>query len=253
MVAFPLDLPPKPAASLHVRDWEEMARLDPLWAILSDPKKRFGNWDLQDFLRTGDQEIAGLMATAKRLGLPHQFRHAIDFGCGVGRLTRALHAYFTDCHGVDISSRMLEMAVRLAPECDFRQGDDLSSFPAGYADLVYSSLVLQHQPDRAHVVALIQDMLRALAPGGLLAFQMVIHLPWRNRLQLRRRIYRALRALGIRDSLVYGKLKLSPIRMVSLPRPQLEEIVCGAGGQIVHEHRETAPYPSSTFYCTVKS
>src|SRR6185437_10977857 len=30
--------------SLHARDWEEMAKLDPLWAILSEPEKRFGNW-----------------------------------------------------------------------------------------------------------------------------------------------------------------------------------------------------------------
>ncbi|HZI58619.1 MAG TPA: hypothetical protein VFF39_17695 [Verrucomicrobiae bacterium] len=40
---------------LHARDWEEMAAIDPLWAILSAPEKRFGSWDIDEFLRTGQE------------------------------------------------------------------------------------------------------------------------------------------------------------------------------------------------------
>lgn len=241
--------------SLHARDWEEMASLDPLWAILSAPEKRFGNWDLNEFLRTGEEEIAALMSAASRLGVPRQFRHAIDFGCGIGRLTRAFLPHFSKCHGVDISSRMLEMAVRLTPECDFRNAPDLSSFPAGYGDLVYSNLVLQHQPDRSHAIALITDMVRVLAPGGLLAFQIPVHLPWRNRVQLRRRAYRLLRALGIQESVAYQKFKLSPIRMLWLPRADVEQIVGKAGGEVLHVdevRKEGEPFTSGMFFCTTR-
>lgn len=35
---------------------------------------------------------------------------ALDFGCGVGRLMRALSGYFTHCPGVDISERMVREA-----------------------------------------------------------------------------------------------------------------------------------------------
>lgn len=230
-----------------------MAKLDPLWAILSAPAKRFGNWDLTDFFRTGEEEIAGLMKTTQKINLPKQHGHAIDFGCGIGRLTRALKSHFRECHGVDISSRMLEMARRLTPDCDFRDGHDLSSFANGSADLIYSNLVLQHQPDRAHVVELIGDMLRVLASGGLLVFQMPVNLPLRNRIQPRRRAYRILRALGVGESVAYQKLKLSPIRMLWLPRGSIEKIVGAAGGKILHVHEQRAqgePFTSGIFYCT---
>lgn len=242
--------------SLHARDWEEMARLDPLWAILSTEEKRFGKWDMEDFLDSGEQEIAALMKSAKQLGLPKSCHRAIDFGCGIGRLTRALGTRFSECYGVDISGRMLEMAVRLSPNCHFRQGQDLSSFQARSADLIYSNLVLQHQPDRKHAADLIRDMVRVLATGGLLVFQMPVYIPLRNRLQPRRRAYRLLRALGIDESVAYQKLKLSPIRMLSLPRTEVEEIVRQAGGTVVRVDEgkmEGEPFISGTFHCTVQN
>ena len=233
-----------------------MAKVDPLWAILSNPEKRFRNWNLDDFLRTGEVEISRLMESAKQIGLPKRHRCAIDFGCGVGRLTRSLREYFPEHHGVDISASMVAMARQLTPECNFRQADDLKSFPDGSADLVYSSMVLQHQPDRKHVAGLIGDMLRVLAPGGLLVFQMPLYLPWRNRLQLRRRAYRLLRALGLRHTFTYERLKLSPIRMLSLPQGEIESIVRMANGSVVrvdYTAKFSSPFVSGIYYCTAKS
>ncbi len=238
--------------SLHARDWEEMATLDPMWAILSTPEKRFGNWELNEFLRTGEEEIAGLMQVAEGFALPKQRRRAIDFGCGIGRLTRALQARFPEAYGVDISGRMLEMAGRLTPGCSFREGHDLSSFPDRSADLIYSILVLQHQPDRAHAEIVIRDMARVLAPGGLLAFQIPIHMPLRNRIQLRRKAYRILRTLGVREEVAYRKLKLSPIRMLWIPRDRVEQLVQKAGARVIHvKEIRDAPFTSGLFYCTV--
>src|SRR5205807_1222219 len=95
-------------------DWKEMAKVDPLWAILSHAEERFHKWNLDDFLRTGQDEIETLMESANQLGLPKRRRCVIDFGCGVGRLTRALHNYFPECHGVDISASMVERARKLS-------------------------------------------------------------------------------------------------------------------------------------------
>ncbi|HEV3040051.1 MAG TPA: class I SAM-dependent methyltransferase [Candidatus Angelobacter sp.] len=229
-----------------------MAKVDPLWAILSDPAKRFRNWNLEEFLRTGEAEVAALMVAAKQANLPRQHRYAIDFGCGVGRLTRALNTYFPECHGVDISASMLEMAKLHAPGCSFRLAEDLSSFADGCADLVYSSMVLQHQPDRKHVSGLIAGMIRVLAPGGLLVFQMPLHLPWRNRLQLRRRAYRLLRTLGFSHTFAYERLKLNPIRMISLPQNEVESIVRAAHGAVLrvdHTGKFTHPFISGIYFC----
>jgi len=238
---------------LHARDWEEMAAIDPLWAIMSAPEKRFGSWDINEFLRTGQEEISILMKAADDLALPQQKRRAIDFGCGVGRLTRALHDYFPECIGVDISSGMVQKARKITPECEFREASDLRSFPAGFADLIYSSLVLQHQPDTAHVNALIQDMVRVLAPGGLLVSQMPLHLAFRNRLQLRRRAYRLVRAMGLSHTYAYERLKLSPIRMLALPQQSVEAAVRAANGKVVSVAVERKPnevFSSGIYYCT---
>jgi SAM-dependent methyltransferase len=245
-----------PTDPLHARDWEEMAAIDPLWAIMSAPEKRFGSWEIDEFFRTGQEEIAGLMQSAGELALPQQRRRAIDFGCGVGRLTRALRNYFPECYGIDISRGMLEKARKLAPECEFREANNLSSFPDKYADLIYSSLVLQHQPDKKHVKALIENMVRVLAPGGLLVFQMPLHLRWRNRLQLRRRAYRFVRAMGLSHTYAYERLKLSPIRMLALPQRSVETAVCAANGKVVSVTVERKPnevFSSGIYFCTTKA
>lgn len=239
---------------LHARDWEEMAAVDPLWAIMSNPEKRFGKWKLDEFLSTGQEEISNLMQLAEQLGLPKQRRCAIDFGCGVGRLTRALRSYFPESHGVDISNGMLEKARELTPECHFLQANDLHSFPDHSADLIYCSMVLQHQPNRTQAADLIADMTRVLAPGGLLVFQMPIYLPIRNRLQLRRRAYRLLRALGISHAFAYERMKLNPIRMLSLPQKKVEEVVRASNGTVVNVIQTTKfsfPFVSGLYFCTI--
>jgi hypothetical protein len=114
-------------------------------------------------------------------------------------------------------------------------------------------MVLQHQPDRKHVAGLIKGMMRVLAPGGLLVFQMPLHIPWRNRLQLRRRAYRLLRTLGFSHTFAYERLKLNPIRMLSLPQSEVESIVNAAHGSVLrveHTDKFTNPLISGIYFCT---
>jgi cyclopropane fatty-acyl-phospholipid synthase-like methyltransferase len=47
-------------------------------------------WTTEEFFATGVTEIAALMAEARGFGLPASRRRALDFGCGLGRLTQAL-------------------------------------------------------------------------------------------------------------------------------------------------------------------
>jgi predicted TPR repeat methyltransferase len=37
-------------------------------------------------------------------------RAELDFGCGIGRLTRALSPELDECYGVDVSLRMVRLA-----------------------------------------------------------------------------------------------------------------------------------------------
>src|SRR5690349_15678614 len=118
--------------SRQAREWDDLAGLDPLWAVLSQPAfARDGGGDVEAFFATGDGEVSGALDVARELGLPVRYGSALDFGCGVGRLTRALAARFERCVGVDVSPRMVDAARRLnadVPNVEFTANgrDDLS-------------------------------------------------------------------------------------------------------------------------------
>src|SRR5690242_4971973 len=117
-----LHMPPQEALADQKRDWEEIAGEDALWAILSYTDRKFGAWDREEFFRTGEEEIGELMLRARELDRPGGRARALDFGCGVGRLTRALSEHFESCLGLDISETMVNGARELnadRPGCEF--------------------------------------------------------------------------------------------------------------------------------------
>src|SRR5215472_8256894 len=92
------------------QDWDACARNDPLWAIITDPRKRGNRWDVSEFFGTGVVEITGVLGYIQSLGISLPRERALDFGCGVGRLSQALAEYFNEVHGVDVSPSMVELA-----------------------------------------------------------------------------------------------------------------------------------------------
>lgn len=160
------------------RNWEGLAQADPLWAICTDPEKRHGYWTREEFLATGQDEIQRVTECVHSLGLQlDRSRPALDFGCGVGRLTRAMAAYFPECCGVDISPTMLRLASEFnqdAPNCKFLLNDrrDLLCFEKDHFGFVYSNIVLQHMPSRL-CRRYLREMVRVTRPGGILVFAAV--------------------------------------------------------------------------------
>ena len=158
------------------RDWECYASTDPFWAILTDPSRKNGGWDESAFFETGRQEVADLLEYLGSLGLHLQRGSALDFGCGVGRLSRALATCFDEVVGLDISPTMISLAREhnsCLPNCTFLQnpGPDLPAVRGRKFDLIYSSITLQHMPPR-YSRQYLRNFLRLLAPHGLLVFQL---------------------------------------------------------------------------------
>jgi SAM-dependent methyltransferase len=242
----------------HKRDWEELADLDPLWAVLTEPEARFGNWDLTEFFQTGDKEIDQIMGVAEALGKPLEKRRALDFGCGVGRLTRALAHFFDRVDGVDISQGMISKAADLNKSfstCHFHLNSrfDLRLFDDAEFDLVCSKIVLQHLPDKKLIESYLQEFVRVLRPGGLLVFQLPSYIPLRNRIQVRRKIYGLLKRLGIREALLYKTLGLNPMRMNFLGKVRVENVLQRAGSSLLADIPNTDAGPeiaSFTYYAT---
>lgn len=228
------------------RDWEDLANLDPLWAILIDPERQYGRWETNEFFLTGQQEIARVMATAQQLGYPGEREVALDFGCGVGRLTKALSKFFQRCYGVDISEGMISRAKELnrsVANCEFvlNTEETLSMFPACYFDMIYTRAVLQHQMTITAIESYILDFQRVLKPGGLLVFDLPCRMTLREKVQRRRRLYAVLRALGLGERSLYEKLGLFPIRMTCLSQEKVLELLAHVGATVLKVEENSAP------------
>ena len=158
-------------------NWDALGKDDPLWVILTDPTKKGGRWDPKDFFATGETEINHLLQELKGKGHAVPKGVALDFGCGVGRLTQALAAHFETVHGIDISPSMIEHANRLNryPEkvqYHVNGGNRLEAIEDRSVDFIYSNIVLQHIEPRFSKVY-VQEFMRVLRPGGLAVFQMI--------------------------------------------------------------------------------
>ena len=220
------------------RDWDELAEQDALFVVLAEPGREGGRWNLEEFFATGEREIAALFTRAEQLDRPAGRHKALDFGCGVGRLTRALSAHFDECIGVDVSAEMVRRARELNEDranCTFVQSvsEDLSQFETDSFDLVYSSKVLQHLPSAGLARAYVAEFLRVVRPDGLIAFQLWTRLPLRNRLQPRRRAYAALRALRVPRPFLTRHGLSARGRGLAVPEAQIRSTIEGAGGSLL--------------------
>ena len=156
-------------------DWEYLAKKDPLWAILSEPSKTGGRWNVDEFFASGQHEIDNVFGYLERQHrLPVDFDAAVDFGCGVGRLSRALAGRFAQVSGIDAAPTMIKRAQELnanRPHLEFvlNQEPRLSRFPDASISFAYTTLVLQHitYPES---LAYVGELLRILKPGGIAMF-----------------------------------------------------------------------------------
>jgi SAM-dependent methyltransferase len=156
-------------------DWSRLGQEDPLWAVYVAPGTRGGKWDVEAFFKLGQQEVDGALAELEGLGLHPGRRRALDFGCGVGRLSQALAGHVDQVIGLDIAPSMLAKARELdrsggRVQFVLNQKTDLSDVETASIDILYSSLVLQHMPPEM-AYGYLREFVRVLAPGGVAIFQ----------------------------------------------------------------------------------
>jgi SAM-dependent methyltransferase len=238
------------------RDWEEVADFNPEWGVLTDSTAKQEGWDLDPFLASGEFQIAETMKVADRLGLPSGRGAALDFGCGVGRLATSLSTRFERYTGVDISEGMLQRARELNAanrNCEFALNDreDLGAFDDASYDAIFSFLVLQHMSDPEMIHRYLVEFARVLRPGGLIAVQLVTHVPLIYRLRVRRRLYRLARAVGVS----VDKAHLSGLQSMAITAVGVDDVLglFERTGCSVREHAtDTAQQGvlSTTFYVT---
>jgi SAM-dependent methyltransferase len=128
-----------------------------------DLRRDFGDIDIYLF----DQLLRGRIGEGMRV---------LDAGCGRGRNLIYLLRRGFDVSGIDASADAVAMTRALAARLNPTLGGDRfrvepvehMSFAEDAFDVVLSSAVLHFARDEAHWWAMLREMWRVLAPGGLL-------------------------------------------------------------------------------------
>lgn len=233
----------------HRRQWEALGRVDPYWAVISEPGKKGGRWDPGEFFASGENEIRAVLAQAVALGMEPAHGLALDYGCGVGRLSRALAGVFSQVVGVDFSQSMLDEARRAnAAFANLRfernDGHSLSTIATGSVDLVYSVIALQHSLPAAQR-EIIREFGRVVAPGGAVVFQT----PSRPNLGTASGVaFRVLgnRLLNLPRRLLHGKDRVMEVH--SLPREEVVRLLGACGLEVREVERYDVAGPAFESY-----
>ena len=159
-------------------DWTRIAEHQPFFGVLAEDRYRSERLDdaaRERFYASGGPDVDFAIATIRRLFDPgFQPRLAVDFGCGVGRLTLAMRAHAERVIGVDVAPGMREIATEEAA----RRGVDGVEFaavaPTEGVDWLNSLIVFQHiPPERGY--GLIEGLAAAVVPGGAVSLQITTH------------------------------------------------------------------------------
>ena len=146
----------KPSITNTDAVWEWFGENQPYFGVLVDPKYRHEQLDEQakrDFFDTGKAHVEFVLQTIKEhFDNNFTIKRALDFGCGVGRLTIPLSTACEQVVGIDASRSMLQEATKNAKEMGaeniefFLADDNFSTLGGQSFDFINSFIVFQHIP-----------------------------------------------------------------------------------------------------------
>lgn len=130
----------------------------------------YKNRNLADFWASGEaiwRELKGAIGYR-----PSHSDVAVEIGCGVGRITRAIAQDAGEVHAFDISEEMVEIARNRGPQnAVFHINDGASlDLPAASADIVVAYCVFQHLPNSDMLGRYLREMKRVAKPNAILTF-----------------------------------------------------------------------------------
>ncbi len=157
------------------KEWVRWGQRDPYFAVITNEKFRLSNIDddaRREFFESGRQHAIYVLNFARQLrGIEFKPDRALDFGCGVGRITLGLAPWVKSVVGVDISPDMLLEGQRNAERfgignVEWVLSDDGLSRLSGQFEFVNSAITFQHvEPERGRRI--FGRLLELLAPGGV--------------------------------------------------------------------------------------
>ncbi len=156
--------------------WKKIGQNDPYWGVVTHDKYRAENIDeklVNEFFSSGEEYIHRVFEDIKYYLEMQSFfpKHALDFGCGVGRLLIPMAKRCEHVTGMDVSPAMLKEAKkncdsRFLNNVEFVTYDDELTQLKGYYDFINTYIVLQHIENKRgkHII---KNLLEHLMPNGV--------------------------------------------------------------------------------------
>jgi glycosyltransferase involved in cell wall biosynthesis/2-polyprenyl-3-methyl-5-hydroxy-6-metoxy-1,4-benzoquinol methylase len=168
----------------HIQaNWSKLGNEEPYWSVLTseDFKKEKMGDEVGPFYATGQEDLDNLKLFCERNNIAWtRTWKCLEYGCGVGRVTKWLAETFAHVWAYDISGSHIRFARNYLDQqgmknVTFRQITslkDLERFEK--ADIIYTVLVLQHNPPPV-ITRILKSLLKALNPGGVALFQLLTY------------------------------------------------------------------------------
>lgn len=158
-------------------EWSSWGAWDPLYGVASligRNKRGDHPWTDEEFYAYGGLNWNEYRRQWESYGVLR--RSCVEIGCGAGRITRHLGAYFQEVHAVDVSRDMIDYAQRNIdlPNVSFHLTDG-SALPLadGSVSAAFSSDVFQHFSRVSFAEHYLVELHRVLGEGASL----MLHLP----------------------------------------------------------------------------
>jgi len=159
--------------------WEEKAKENPLFAVMttanyarSDPQT-FSAEELEFFFDKGRRVWRNIIkprVSLAKTGAADPF--IVEYGCGMGRILKAIVEDGGRAGGIDISPTMLDHCRRLVPKVADRvyllDGGGRSAMPSACGDVVFSFAVMKHIASLKAYDAALDEIMRVMKPGAAL-------------------------------------------------------------------------------------
>ena len=157
--------------------WEKKVKKEPYYSSVNDSKYLISNLNDENkksFFDTGFRDVDFIKKTIEECKINLDISTCMEYGCGIGRVTSAFCKTFPCTYGIDISNSYLEIAKENLDSLShlkyikINKQKDIEDLPN--VDLIYSVLVLQHNPPPISSI-IIKQFCRCLNPNGIAIFQ----------------------------------------------------------------------------------
>lgn len=165
---------------VHIQEsWQKQGKQQPHYSVVSNELFKPENikTNIRAFRASGKNDFDILVKNLERNGYSiSHFKNCLEFGCGVGRVTYWLSHFFQNVYAYDISDPHIHYAKKYLGEGQINNTvfkvlnslDDLELLPE--VDLVYSVIVLQHNPPPL-IRFILEKLLNSLKNCGLAYLQ----------------------------------------------------------------------------------